>query len=123
MGKHGDAMPKLRQPARDPFKPVIDAIWPYLLGEQIRNVANILGVSRTYLYRKQANPKSLTLEDIDMLQRIGKVPKALIAESLPWHSDNELSYVESEIIRYVRAFPEVKDELLKRIEEAATPRE
>lgn len=112
-------MPKLRQPANDPFKRLSNAMWPYVIGEEVKHVARVLGVSRDLLYRRRSNPKKFTLEEIDMLQRICDIPKPLIAEHLPWHCENDLTYSESEIVRYIRAFPEVKEELLARIAKVA----
>ena len=86
MGKHGDAMPKLRQPPVDPFRRLMDSIWPYVLDKTPPYVANVLGVSRQFLYRRRAVPGNLSLHEIEMLQRICEIPDEVIMEALPWHT-------------------------------------
>lgn len=79
-------MPKLRQPLYNPFREFMNVIWPYVLAADVRKVARILGVSRELLYRRRGDPKKLTLEEIDMLQRICDIPYEVIAEAMPWRS-------------------------------------
>lgn len=78
-------MPKLRKPPVDPFRRLMNAVWPYIMDCEVGRVARILGVSRQLLYRRRADPGTLTLHEIEMWQRICDIPDEIIVENLPWY--------------------------------------
>lgn len=77
-------MPRRKKAPPDPFRPVMDAMWPYIREYGVTRTANALGVSNNWLHRRRRTPGILRLKDIHEIARVVDIPGEVIRGALPW---------------------------------------